>query len=81
MMASKRSAGVTPEVDLRNLLHTGDKAELRNPLPVFGAKAKRYQSVVVNTGTSFPKILQNFFWKGKEVCFPSLLKSLLLLLW
>ena len=33
-LAAKRSAGVTLEVNLRNLLHTGDEARKQGNLPL-----------------------------------------------
>ena len=65
MLAINRLAGVEPGVNLRNLLHVGDKAQLRDPLSVFGAEARRHQSVLINNGISSPNVLQIFFRKEK----------------
>ena len=43
MLATKRSAGVTPEVNLRNSLHAGDKACKRGIRPVFETQGRHHQ--------------------------------------
>ena len=42
MLTSVQSAGVTSEVNLRNSLHTGDKARKRG-IPGFGIQERHYQ--------------------------------------
>ena len=47
MLAAKRSADVVPDVNLRNLLHTGNKApKLRSP-PGFETWGRHHQKSVV----------------------------------
>ena len=43
MPAVKRSAGVTPEVNLRNSLHTGDKAHKQWIHPGFETQGRHHQ--------------------------------------
>ena len=43
MLAAKRSAGVAPEMNLRNSLHAGDKARKRGIHPGFETQGRRYQ--------------------------------------
>ena len=43
MAAIKRSAGVTPEVNLRNPLHTGDKPKKGGIHPDFGTQGRNQQ--------------------------------------
>ena len=51
--ATKRSAGVAPEVDLRILLHTGDGAhKLRYPHPGFESQGRHHQKS--KTGCHWP---------------------------
>ena len=42
MLAAKRSASVTPEVNLRNSLHAGDKASKRGIHPDFETQGRRH---------------------------------------
>ena len=50
MLGTKRSAGVTPEVNLRNPLHTGDKACKRGNHPDFETQSRHHQKSI--TGVS-----------------------------
>ena len=43
MLGTKRSAGVTQEVNLRNPLHTGDKACKRGNYPDFETQSRHHQ--------------------------------------
>ena len=43
MLADKRSAGVTQEINLKNPLHTSDKAHKRGIHPGFEAQGRRHQ--------------------------------------
>ena len=43
MLTSIQSAGVAPEVNLRNSLHTGDKARKRGIHPGFETQGRRHQ--------------------------------------
>ena len=66
MLATKRSAGVTPRVNLRNLLHAGDEAqEWRNP------------SWLWNPEEMSPEVLKGYQWPHNEDrCPPKLKKNL-----
>ena len=66
MLATKRSAGVAPEVNLRNSLHTGDKARKRGIHCGFETQERRYQKS--KTGVSaVPQKLKFQFLKKSSL--------------
>ena len=57
MLVAKRSAGVAPEVNLRNPLHAGEKARKRGIRPSFETLPE-VQSMAPQKKT---RVLKNFF--------------------
>ena len=70
MLAAKRSAGVAPEVNLRNSLHAGNKAHKRGIHPGSETQGRRHQksktgvSVAPQKGLMFSK---KFFLKKSKL--------------
>ena len=65
MLAAKMSVGVTPQMNLKNPLHTGDEAHKCGIHPGFDTQGRHHQKS--KTGISGPtkrtNVLQNFFIK------------------
>ena len=61
MLGAKRSAGVAPEVNLRNPLHRGNEAHKRGNHPRFETQGRYHQQS--KTGISLNFVFQIFFQK------------------
>ena len=67
MLAAKRSAGVTPEVNLRNPLCIGEEAHKRGIHPGFETQGRRHQKYKTRVSVTPQKGLmssKNFKKKG-----------------
>ena len=70
MLATKRSAGVAPEVNLRNPLHAGDKAHKEGNYPDFEPQGRCHQNRSVSGPTKIflHRRFQKSFTQWRSLC-------------